>query len=107
MTLYAVTHEIDRLSAIGNRYKLEPDGTRAIARALEGITGVRQSMTDCALSRHLQRFTTQTVRTGRYEVFVGETRIPLNDPPGDRLILRQFVCDFDDKPGRFPHLRER
>lgn len=88
MTLHAITHEIDRLAAIGNRYKWDEDGTRAIARALEGITGIRQSMTGCVLSRHLQRFTTETVRTGRYEVFVGDTRIPLNDPPGDRLILR-------------------
>lgn len=107
MTVHAITREIDRLATIGNRYKDPDNGTRAIAKQLDGTRGVRQSQKDCALARHLQPFTADPVRVTRYEVFVGEHKIPLNNPPGDRLILREFVCAFDDHPNRFPRLREK
>lgn len=105
MTVRAVTTEIDRLAAIGNARKNPDDGTRDIARALTGVTGARHTKSGCPLAKHLRKFTDQPVRVSRYEVHVGDAEIPLNNAPGDRCILRYFVCNFDDHPARYRWLR--
>lgn len=105
MTIQAVTAEIDRLATIGNRRKHTDDGLRDIARALTGGPGQRRTKSGCALAKHLRQFTDQPVRVTRYEVYVGDAEIPLNSAPGDRCVLRYFVCAYDDHPRRYQWLR--
>lgn len=93
----AVTREIDRLAAVGRRRRDPDRATLAIARQLTGGPGRRNHRGQCPLARHLGQFTESPIRVTRYEVHVGDEVIPLNRPPGDRLIVREFVCAFDDK----------
>lgn len=105
MTVYAVTREIDRLAAVGRRRRDPDRATLAIARQLTGGPGNRNHRGQCPLARHLAQFTESPVQVTRYEVRLGDEVIPLNRPPGDRLVLREFVCAFDDKRQRFRWLR--
>lgn len=100
--------ELRRLADIGDAPTTEQDGARAIARELarHGATGQRSSTRSCPLSRHLQRFTTETVQVTRYEVVIGDHTAKLNAAPGDFLRVKAFVAAFDDHPKKFRHLRE-
>lgn len=106
MTLQAVTAEVDRLCAIGNSHNDPARATLAIAKALTAGPGRSHSQTQDPLARHLAQYTDRQVRVTRYEVMVGKDVIPLNAPPGDRLVLREFVCAYDDHPRRFTFLRQ-
>lgn len=107
-----VRAELDRLAAIANRPRWEEQGTLAIAKELreQGVTGRRQSVWECPLARHLSRIAGTRVGVTRYEVIIptttGQAVLPLNQPPGDLLRIRYFVCAFDDNPRRFRWLRE-
>lgn len=107
-----VRAELDRLAAIANKPRWEEQGTLAIAKELreQGVTGRRRSVWECPLARHLSRIAGTRVGVTRYEVIVptttGQVVLPLNQPPGDLLRIRYFVCAFDDNPRRFRWLRE-
>ena len=74
------------------------------------MTGRRRSVWECPLARHLSRIAGTRVGVTRYEVIIptttGQAVLPLNQPPGDLLRIRYFVCAFDDNPRRFRWLRE-
>lgn len=107
-----VRAELGRLAAIANRPRWEEQGTLAIAKELreQGVTGRRNNRWDCPLARHLSRIADTRVGVTRYEVIIptttGQAVLPLNQPPGDLLRIRYFVCAFDDNPRRFRWLRE-
>lgn len=103
-----VAAELARLAAIGNKPADTRTGTRAIARELarHGVTGQRHTPAACALANHLRAATgAADVHATRYEVVAEGHTTNLNAPPGDLCVIRYFVCEFDDHPGRFPALR--